>query len=141
MNPVNSSNSSHPSNPDRLELQHGSTSAPMNLKKVPGLYIHIPFCKSKCGYCDFYSVTALASMPDFIDSLIEEMGMYREAFECFDTVYIGGGTPSILPPNQIERIFNAVRMHFNLLPDTEITMSQSGRFEFRVSCLVAESWC
>ena len=122
MNPVNSSNSNHPSNPNRFEQRHGSTSAPINLKKVPGLYIHIPFCKSKCGYCDFYSVTALASMSDFIDSLIEEIGMYREAFECFDTVYLGGGTPSILPPNQIERILNAVRMHFNLLPDTEITM-------------------
>jgi oxygen-independent coproporphyrinogen-3 oxidase len=94
----------------------------MNLKKVPGLYIHIPFCKSKCGYCDFYSVTALASMPDFIDALIEEIGMYGEAFECFDTVYLGGGTPSILPPNQIERILNAVRMNFNLLENTEITM-------------------
>jgi oxygen-independent coproporphyrinogen III oxidase len=122
MNLVNSSNSSHPSNPDRLELQHGSTSAPMNLGKVPGLYIHIPFCISKCGYCDFYSVTALASLSDFIDALVEEMGMYREAFECFDTVYLGGGTPSLLHPNQIERILNAVRMNFNLLEDTEITM-------------------
>jgi oxygen-independent coproporphyrinogen-3 oxidase len=90
--------------------------------KIPGLYIHIPFCIRKCDYCDFYSVTALASMPDFIDSLIEEIGMHREAFECFDTVYLGGGTPSILPPNQIERILNAVRMNFNLLENTEITM-------------------
>jgi len=122
MNAVNSSISIHPSNPNWFEQQHGSTSAPMNLKKVPGLYIHIPFCKSKCGYCDFYSVTALASMPHFIDSLIEEIGMYGEAFECFDTVYLGGGTPSILPPNQIERILNAVRMNFNLLANTEITM-------------------
>jgi oxygen-independent coproporphyrinogen-3 oxidase len=61
-------------------------------------------------------------MPHFIDSLIEEIGMYGEAFECFDTVYLGGGTPSILPPNQIERILNAVRMNFNLLENTEITM-------------------
>jgi oxygen-independent coproporphyrinogen-3 oxidase len=122
MNPVNSSNSNHPSNPHRFEQQHGSTSAPMNLKKVPGLYIHIPFCKSKCGYCDFYSVTALTSMPDFIDALIEEMGMYREMFESFDTVYFGGGTPSILPPSQIGRILNAVRINFNLLANTEITL-------------------
>jgi len=122
MNPADSYNSIHPSNPSRFEEQHGSTSAPMNLRKVPGLYIHIPFCISKCGYCDFYSVTALASMPDFIDSLIEEIGMHREAFECFDTVYLGGGTPSILHPNQIERILNAVRMNFNLLAKTEITM-------------------
>jgi len=119
---VNSSNSSHPSNPDRFELQHGSTSAPINLEKLPGLYIHIPFCKSKCDYCDFYSVTTSTSIPDFIDALIEEMRMYRELFKSFDTVYFGGGTPSILPLIQIERILNAVRMNVNLLPDTEITM-------------------
>jgi oxygen-independent coproporphyrinogen-3 oxidase len=119
---VNSSNSSHPSNPNRFELQHGSTSAPINLKRVPGLYIHIPFCIKKCDYCDFYSVAALASMPDFINALIEEMGMYQEAFESFDTVYLGGGTPSILPLNQVERILNGVRSHFNLLANTEITL-------------------
>ena len=119
---MNSSNSSHPSNPDRFELQHRSTSAPINLEKLPGLYIHIPFCKSKCDYCDFYSVTTSTSIPDFIDALIEEMRMYRELFKSFDTVYFGGGTPSILPLIQIERILNAFRMNVNLLPDTEITM-------------------
>jgi oxygen-independent coproporphyrinogen-3 oxidase len=105
-----------------LELQHGSTSAPINLEKLPGLYIHIPFCKSKCCYCDFYSVTALASMRDFIDSLIEEMGMYREAFECFDTIYFGGGTPSVLRPEEIQDALNAVRRKFALSPNTEITL-------------------
>ena len=59
INKVNSSNSSNPDIRDQFEQQHGSTPAPMNLKKVPGLYIHIPFCISKCGYCDFYSVTIL----------------------------------------------------------------------------------
>jgi oxygen-independent coproporphyrinogen-3 oxidase len=90
--------------------------------KIPGLYIHIPFCRSKCGYCDFYSVTTSTSIPDFLDALIQEMEMYHGMFRSFDTVYFGGGTPSILPPNEIERILNAVRMHFNLLPDTEITL-------------------
>jgi len=118
---VNSNNSSSPIIPDRCEQQHGRTSAPIN-PKVPGLYIHIPFCKSKCGYCDFYSVAALASIPYFVDALVEEMGMYREVFKSFETVYFGGGTPSILLPEQIEHILNAVRAHFNLLPDTEITM-------------------
>jgi len=119
---VNTNNSNNPNNPNRFELQHGSTSAPMNLKKVPGLYIHIPFCRSKCGYCDFYSVTELASISGFIDALIEEMGMCSEIFKSFDTVYFGGGTPSMLPLNQIERILNGVCSHFNLLPDTENTL-------------------
>ena len=122
MNPVNSSNSSHPSNPNRFEQQHGSTSAPMNLKKVPGLYIHIPFCIKKCGYCDFYSVTTLASMPDFIDALIEEMRMYRGEFNSFDTIYIGGGTPSVLSSEQVKAILSEVRSNFDLVPNSEITL-------------------
>src|SRR4030042_5325026 len=96
MNPVNSSKSSHPSNPDRLELQHGSTSAPMNLKKVPGLYIHIPFCKSKCGYCDFYSVTSRSAIPVFLEALFKEMTMYRADFDLFYRVYFGGVSPRAL---------------------------------------------
>ena len=122
MNPVNSSNSSHPSNSNRFEQQHGSTSAPMNLKKVPGLYIHIPFCIKKCGYCDFYSVTTLASMPDFIDALIEEMRMYRGEFNSFDTIYIGGGTPSVLSSEQVKAILSEVRSNFDLALNSEITL-------------------
>src|SRR4030042_5903604 len=122
MNPVNSSKSSHPSNPDRLELQHGSTSAPMNLKKVPGLYIHIPFCVRKCDYCDFYSVTSRSAIPVFLEALFKEMTMYRGEFDLFDTVYFGGGTPSVLRPEEIQDALNAVRRNFDLSPNAEITL-------------------
>jgi oxygen-independent coproporphyrinogen-3 oxidase len=59
----------------------------------PGLYIHIPFCRSKCRYCGFYSTTSLDLTEDFLDALGLEMDLYRTQFSGFDTVYIGGGTP------------------------------------------------
>ena len=90
--------------------------------KVPGLYIHIPFCISKCGYCDFYSVTSTSKIPDFLEALSKEMEMYRDRFEAFDTVYLGGGTPSALRPEQLETILVRLRENFTLLPNSEITL-------------------
>ena len=90
--------------------------------KIPGLYIHIPFCLSKCPYCDFYSSTSLSTLPDFLDALCKEMEMYSTRFNPFDTVYIGGGTPSLLSPQQLKNILINVRENFNLLPNTEITI-------------------
>jgi len=89
--------------------------------KTPGLYIHIPFCLSKCLYCDFYSSTSISAVPDFLDALFDEMEMYRMRFRSFDTVYIGGGTPSLLSPGQLEKILMRVRENFNLISNTEIS--------------------
>lgn len=90
--------------------------------KLPGLYIHIPFCLRKCGYCNFYSVTSLSSIPNFLIALFEEMEMYRGQFGPFDTVYLGGGTPSVLSISQLEDVFSKVQENFVLLPDTETTV-------------------
>jgi len=57
----------------------------------PGLYIHIPFCLRKCGYCGFYSVTDLTLIPDFLRALRREMGLYQDPDREFDTLHIGGG--------------------------------------------------
>jgi oxygen-independent coproporphyrinogen-3 oxidase len=94
----------------------------MNSEKIPGLYIHIPFCLSKCLYCDFYSLTSISVVPDFLDALFKEMKMYRSRFNPFDTVYIGGGTPSLLSPEQLESILIKVRENFNLMSNSEITI-------------------
>ena len=94
----------------------------MNSEKVPGLYIHIPFCFSKCLYCDFYSSTSISALPDFLDALSKEMEMVRNRFNPFDSVYMGGGTPSLLSPQQLEIILTRVRENFNLLPKPEITI-------------------
>lgn len=90
--------------------------------KLPGLYIHIPFCVSKCHYCDFYSSISISAVPDFLTALSREMEMYRSRFDLFETVYIGGGTPSLLNSQQLESILIEVRENFHLLSNPEITI-------------------
>ncbi len=94
----------------------------MNSGKTPGLYIHIPFCLSKCHYCDFYSSTSVSVVPDFLNALFKEMETYPNRFWTFDTVYIGGGTPSLLSLKQLKDILTRVRKCFDLMADTEITV-------------------
>ena len=89
-------------------------------EKTPGLYIHVPFCLSKCHYCDFYSTTSISAVPDFLRGLFKEMEMYRNRFHPFDTVYIGGGTPSLLSPQQLESILIRVEKSFALVSNAEI---------------------
>jgi len=89
--------------------------------KTPGLYIHIPFCLSKCHYCDFYSITSISAVPDFLDALFKEMEMYHNRFNPFDTVYLGGGSPSLLSPEQLESILISVKENFILISNPEIT--------------------
>jgi oxygen-independent coproporphyrinogen-3 oxidase len=90
--------------------------------KTAGLYIHIPFCLSKCPYCDFYSVSSLSMLPAFLEVLFQEMELYRGRIGPCDTVYIGGGTPSLLNPGQLEAILKRVQANFRLLPNAEITL-------------------
>ena len=90
--------------------------------KLPGLYIHIPFCLRKCDYCDFYSVTSISRIPDFLKALSKEMEMVRDQCGPFDTVYLGGGTPSVLGIAQLRDVLKKVQDNFVLLPDTEITV-------------------
>lgn len=84
-----------------------------------GLYIHIPFCISKCPYCDFYSTKYTPAAADaFAEKLKAQMQDYTGTF---DTVYFGGGTPSILEPRVLTGILQAVRQHFTVDPAAEIT--------------------
>ncbi|MCX8119056.1 MAG: radical SAM family heme chaperone HemW [Desulfobacterota bacterium] len=89
-----------------------------------GLYIHIPFCLSKCPYCGFYSTTSVSQIPAFLEGLFREMEMAkgRDPLGPFDTLYLGGGTPSLLDPSQLERLLNEVRKEFDLSPESEITI-------------------
>ena len=91
-------------------------------KDQAGLYIHIPFCKSKCGYCSFYSIKSLNLIPDFIDALNKEMKFYSKLFTSFDTVYLGGGTPSLLSPQQLETILKTVGKFYRIDPHSEFTI-------------------
>lgn len=85
-----------------------------------GLYIHIPFCFSKCPYCDFYSTKYT---PTAADAFAEKLGGQMQDYTgSFDTVYFGGGTPSILEPQVLTGILQAVRDHFTIDPAAEITV-------------------
>jgi oxygen-independent coproporphyrinogen-3 oxidase len=90
--------------------------------KIPGIYIHIPFCLSKCAYCDFYSMRTVSLLPAFLEALFKEMELYRGSIEPCDTVHVGGGTPSLLDPRQVGAILRGVHEHFRLAPNTEITL-------------------
>jgi oxygen-independent coproporphyrinogen-3 oxidase len=91
--------------------------------KNPGLYLHIPFCLTRCSYCSFYSQTDVSLIPDFIEALGKEMEMAGAGFSSpFDTVYIGGGTPSVLSPRQIEKILAGIEKSFRLCRETEFTL-------------------
>ena len=110
-----------------------------------GLYIHVPFCLSKCGYCSFYSIVSPDRIPDFVKAVVREMAFYasplsfprrRESgflsssidsrlrgnddenclFKGFDTIYIGGGTPSLLSAKQLHDLLTAARRHFHISP-------------------------
>lgn len=85
-----------------------------------GLYFHIPFCRSKCPYCDFYSVKYDKSQSEkYVDRLIDEIKKYNGSF---DTIYFGGGTPSILEPELIEKIISASKSQFDIEKNVEITV-------------------
>ncbi len=96
----------------------------MNLpsSQQAGLYIHIPFCVRKCRYCDFYSQTDLSLKPRYLKALIAEMGLSHSEALFFDTLYIGGGTPSVCDVREIEQIICAAQQHFKLQPEAEITV-------------------
>lgn len=88
-----------------------------------GLYIHIPFCAKKCRYCDFYSCTDLDLIERFTAALHQEMAQKSaDTSQKIDSLYIGGGTPSVLPADRIVEIIETAKNRFNLLPDSEITV-------------------
>lgn len=95
------------------------------MAKRLGVYIHIPFCASKCSYCDFYSLSGCDHMmPDYQDALIdhiEESASSLKSYEV-DSVYFGGGTPSFYGADRIVEIFNTLKLNGNVRLDSEVTV-------------------
>ena len=92
------------------------------LDKPAGLYVHIPFCLRKCRYCDFYSISDLSQTSGFLAALKREMQMNSGTPLVFDTLYIGGGTPSVLEPEAIGQIIETASRYFSIASDAEITL-------------------
>ena len=91
---------------------------------MAGIYIHIPYCKTRCPYCDFFTQTDLSSRSRFEEALLKEMKMRRGYLEGapVETIYFGGGTPSLFAPGQLKRIVDAVYSLFHVEQDPEITL-------------------
>ncbi len=95
---------------------------------MSGIYLHIPFCKQACSYCDFYFVTRDGLIPEFVDALVQEITAVPAGDgspfpgDPVRTLYLGGGTPSRLPLSQFERIFDALNRHFDISGLTECTV-------------------
>ena len=97
------------------------------MNKKSGIYIHFPFCNVKCGYCDFYSiVNRKETIPYFIESVIKEIDLYFNSNDLnkleFDTIFLGGGTPSLIEPHYIEKIFKTLSNHIDFSMIKEITI-------------------
>lgn len=91
---------------------------------MAGIYIHIPFCKQACFYCDFHFSTSLKKKDELLASLIHEIGLRKSELnnEIIETIYFGGGTPSMLSQFEIDSIINSVYAHHTVIKNPEITL-------------------
>jgi oxygen-independent coproporphyrinogen-3 oxidase len=87
-----------------------------------GLYIHVPFCLRKCAYCDFYSVIDLSRLKEYLGALRQEMAQAPARGLAFDSLYIGGGTPSLLSPSDVAALLAAAQAGFRWRAEVEITL-------------------
>lgn len=91
---------------------------------MAGIYIHIPFCKQACNYCDFHFSTSLKKKEELIACLIKEVELRKDELQnsTIETIYFGGGTPSLLSASEIEFLINSVYDNFNVVENPEITL-------------------
>src|SRR4051794_12466094 len=86
-------------------------------------YVHVPFCAHKCGYCDFASLAGSDHVADrYLSALERELALALEEPQAVDTIFVGGGTPTRLAPDQLARLMTMIRHWFLLAPDGEWTV-------------------
>jgi oxygen-independent coproporphyrinogen-3 oxidase len=90
---------------------------------MAGIYIHIPFCKKACHYCNFHFSTNLQLQDEIMDAIVQEIKLQKKYLtETIETIYFGGGTPSIIPTKQLQRIVTAIKESFMLASNMEFTL-------------------
>ena len=91
---------------------------------MSGIYLHVPFCKSKCAYCNFFSLVTEKKVNDYVEALKREIVDRRPYLgdELVETIYFGGGTPSLLPTKCVEEILELLRKNYNIISNPEITL-------------------
>src|SRR5215218_3150010 len=91
-----------------------------------GLYIHIPFCRSRCSYCDFATGIYQGQLAErYVSAVVDEIVTWSNTGRRVDTIYFGGGTPSLLTPAQLDRILSALHKRFEVQPDSEVTLEMN----------------
>ena len=95
---------------------------------MSGVYIHVPFCKKKCNYCAFYSTTILENVDIFVESLCREICLRKDYIhDDVETIYFGGGTPSLLQYKHLKRILKTVKDNFDVIAEPEVTIECNPR--------------
>lgn len=91
---------------------------------MAGIYIHIPFCKQACHYCDFHFSTSMKYKDEMINALLLEIDLRRNFLkdEAIETIYFGGGTPSIIPTKDLDAILKKIHQHFEVSSSVEVTL-------------------
>ncbi len=91
---------------------------------MAGIYLHIPFCRRKCRYCNFFSVASLNDQPEMVNAMIKELELQQHYLDgkTVTTLYFGGGTPSLLDEKEITSLLQAIYRYFPLSPEPEITL-------------------
>ena len=91
---------------------------------MAGIYVHIPFCRSKCAYCNFFSVATKHHIDEVLSSIVKELSLQRRFLrdEKVETIYFGGGTPSVVAAKRLFMILDAVYDNFPMADDAEITI-------------------
>ena len=89
---------------------------------MAGIYIHIPFCRKACHYCNFHFSTSLGMMERMVDAIGQEIIISASKEEKIQTIYFGGGTPSIVAPNLIKRLIDNMYKNYDVSPEAEITL-------------------
>ena len=94
------------------------------LQSMAGIYIHIPFCKSRCRYCDFFSTTQLEKRETYIQAVIQEWQTYQQQWskQKINTIYLGGGTPSLLPIESLHLLLHSILSNIDSSTIREITL-------------------
>ena len=91
---------------------------------MSGIYIHIPYCRKKCSYCNFYFLVSMKTVKPFVDSLLNEIEITKEYLikKELKSIYFGGGTPSVLQTNDLQRILNKIEEIYTYNNNIEITL-------------------
>lgn len=110
----------------------GNSLPTLNLKVLPGIYLHIPFCKQACYYCNFHFSTSLKLKDEFVKALLLEIELRNkipgskisiiDPGEIIETIYFGGGTPSLLSQSDLDIIISAIKKNYTIADNAEITL-------------------